>query len=214
MGRRGPRVHRLSPELGPCPARSRAPGHHRGGAAPAAQGHDLLLPQRAGDPARPQAGRCHPVRRRRALHRLGHGGDLLRAAHRPRLHEAQQGPQVRGRLARHARLRSMGHGARPAVGLPACAARFRGRPARDRRDGAGHALQRRRRRGEDDRAPRARARRGDGRATAAGAHARSRVPEGGARGDAQARHRDDLRRDRHRLPCPWPSPRRCSCRCW
>ena len=76
---------------------------------------------------------------------------IARAFTRP-----QQGAEVRGRVARHARLRPVGHGAGHAVGLPACAARLGRRAAGDRRDRARRAVQRRRARGRDDRAPRRR----------------------------------------------------------
>ena len=80
----------------------------------------------------PAAGRGHSLRRGRPLHGLGHRGHVLRAAHRPRLRRPHQDAQVRGRLARHARLRPLGHRAprRPTIRArspirPAC----RRRPA-------------------------------------------------------------------------------------
>ncbi len=168
-------------------------------AAQLPQGHDVLLPERAGDRARAAAGRRDSLRRRRPLHRLGHRGDVLCAAHRARLHAPQQGPEVRGRVARHARLRAVGHGAERAVRLPARAARFGRRSAAGRRNRAGRAVQRDRASRRDDRAARARARGGDRRAAAARAAARARLPRSAARGDAPPRHRPHLRRDRHRL---------------
>ena len=97
---------------------------------PARQGYGVLLPQRARSRARGAAGRGDPVRGRGSLHRLGHRGDVLRPAHRARVHQARQAAQVRGRVARHARLRPVGHRAGVAVRLPARQARLGRHPAR------------------------------------------------------------------------------------
>ena len=51
LGRRGTRISRLPPELGSGAPRPRASGDHGGGRGAAAEGHDLLLPERAGNPA-------------------------------------------------------------------------------------------------------------------------------------------------------------------
>ena len=71
------------------------------------------------------AGRRDPLRRRRPLHGLRHRGDVLCAAHRARVHRPQQDPEVRRRVARHARLRVVGHGADRRLRLPARASPIR-----------------------------------------------------------------------------------------
>jgi len=69
-----------------------------------------------------------------AVHYVGSGTEatFLRTAHGARTHGPQQDSQVRGRVARHARLRAVGHGADVAFALSALGARFRRRPTANR----------------------------------------------------------------------------------
>ena len=89
------------------------------------------------------------VRRARALHQLGHGGDHERGAAGPRVHRPPEDRQVRGRLPRHPRL---GHGERHARPQgrrwpppPEAGRLVRGHSARRREERGRPALERRRR---------------------------------------------------------------------
>ena len=124
----------------------------------AAEGHDVLLPERARDRARASGwSRRFPAptsstTRAPAPRRRSTALRIARAFTRP-----QQDPEIRGRLARHARLRAVGHRADRRVGVPAREARLGRRAAAGRRDGAGRAVQRNGAQAVgDDRAPRAR----------------------------------------------------------
>ena len=131
----GSRVHRLSPGLGTGAPRPRASGGDGGRRRATAQGDDVLLPERAGD----RAGRAHgrgDCRARTSVHYAGSGTEatfyalrIARAIHRP-----QQGAEVRRRVARHARLRAVGHRADRAVRLSAREGGFGRRAAASRRD--------------------------------------------------------------------------------
>ena len=71
-----------------------------------ATGHDVLRQQPARHPARRRDRRRRAVRRAGALRQLAAPRPTLYAMRaRPRLPQARQDPQVRGRLSRHERLR-------------------------------------------------------------------------------------------------------------
>ena len=80
------------------------------------------------------------------VHYVGSGNrsDVLRAADRAGAHRPQQDPEVRRRVARHARLRIVGHRSDRAFRLSAREGRFGRRAAAGRRNRAGRAIQRNR----------------------------------------------------------------------
>ena len=200
LGRGRPRVRRLPAGLGADVRRPRPSRGDGGGAGAGAARHHLLRQQPPRHRARRGDLRCRALRRPGALRLLGHRGRSLRHARGPRLQEARQDPEVRGRLSRHERLRADVAGAQAAGQFSAADARFGGHPEVGGRRDAGRGLQRHRHGGKPDRGAEGRARRRHRRAVPAPDPAQARLPAGAARRDQQARHPADLRRGRDRLP--------------
>ena len=127
LGRQRQRVHRFPARLGPDAGGPCASGGRcRGAGADSARRH-VLRQQSARHGARRRNRRRGAVRGEGAvrLHRIG--GRSLRHACRPRLQEARQDPEVRGRLPRHERLRADEPGAEAAREISP--SRFPTRPA-------------------------------------------------------------------------------------
>ncbi len=164
------------------------------------QRHDLLRQQPAWHPARRGDRRGGAVRRAGAVRVVGFRSRPLRDARRPRLHEARQDPEIRGRLSRHERL--WPHEPRPEAAreLPHAGAGFGGHSEIRARGGGGRAVQRSRGGGE----PAQPARQGDRgdhrRAVPAADPAEAGLPRGPAQAHRAARHRADLRRGGDGLP--------------
>ena len=106
----------------------------------------------------------------------GSEADALRHAARPRLQEARQDPEVRGRLSRHERLRADEPGAQAGRQFPAADPGFGRHPQERARRDAGRALQRPGDGGEPHPRAQGRARRHHRRAVPAPDPAQARLP--------------------------------------
>ena len=126
------------------------------------------------------------LRRPGALRLLRHRGRSLRHAGGPRLPQARQDPEVRGRLSRHERLRADVAGAQAARQLPAPDARLGRHSQVSAGRDAGRGLQRHRHGRKPDRGAEGRAGRRDRRAVPAPDPAQARLPAGAAGGHAQS----------------------------
>src|SRR5688572_13189336 len=70
-------VHRLPHGVGTRAAGTRTPGDHGGGLSAAAEGDDVLLPERAGSTPGRAAGGGRPVRGAGAIRGVGYGSNIL-----------------------------------------------------------------------------------------------------------------------------------------
>src|SRR5205809_1644871 len=124
----GEGVHRLPHGVGTGAVGARAPGDHGGGLSAAAEGDDVLLPERAGRTPGRAAGGGGPVRGAGAVRGVGHGSNVLCTASGALVDGPDEDHEAGGWVARDARLRTVGDSAIGPERLPACVAGLDGHP--------------------------------------------------------------------------------------
>src|SRR5206468_3369661 len=151
----GEGVHRLPHGVGTGAVGACTPGDHRGGLSAAAEGDDVLLPERAGHTAGRAAGGGGPLRGAGAVHRVGHGSNVLCTASGAFVDGPDEDHEAGGWVAWNARLRTVGDGAIGSERLPAREAGLDRHSTGSGGTSTGGAVQRHRAHGAADRAARA-----------------------------------------------------------